>query len=243
MVGKRPRQNREQARDGPETRDAVPEDGRQTFRKRRSPTPAPTEPMSAPPIRSPMLIAPALPVVTKKPWKKPFVVSSWLSRYWSANTPLTASPAPTAPCTSPSAMKGMRTNQFEAPTSFITSISRRRAKVARRIVFTMRNSDEAMRIVEIAMNMYRRKFVMSMSCLIALSAVIASSTPGLVLYLSRNAVVRFTCVGATRNDAGSALGSTELTRSGLSLKIRLKSLYACSLEMYLALLIWRSRSS
>ena len=61
---------------------------------------------------------------------------------------------------------------------------------------------------------------MSMSCLIALSAVIASSTPGLVLYLSRSAVVCFTWVGATRNDAGSALGSTELTRSGLSLKIR-----------------------
>ena len=40
-------------------------------------------------------------------------------------------------------MNGTRTNQFDAPTSFITSISRRRAKVARRIVFTMRNSDDA----------------------------------------------------------------------------------------------------
>src|SRR2546422_474472 len=84
---------------------------------------------------------------------------------------------------------------------------------------------------------------MSMSCLIALSAVIASSTPGLVLYLSRSVVVCRTCVGATRNDAGSALGSTELTRSGLSLKMRLKSLYACSFEMYLALLICLSLSS
>ena len=54
-----------------------------------------------------------------------------------------ANPAPTRPCTIPSAMKGMRTNQFDAPTSFITSISRRRAKVARRIVLTMRNSDDA----------------------------------------------------------------------------------------------------
>ncbi len=100
-----------------------------------------------------MLIVPALPVVTKNPWKKPFVVSSWLSRYWSANTPLTASPAPTAPCTSPSAMNGIRTNQFDAPTSFMTSISRRRANVARRIVFTIRNNDDAIRISEIAMNM------------------------------------------------------------------------------------------
>ena len=40
-------------------------------------------------------------------------------------------------------MNGTRTNQFDAPTSFMTSISRRRANVARRIVFTMRNSDDA----------------------------------------------------------------------------------------------------
>ena len=34
-------------------------------------------------------------------------------------------------------MNGPRTNQFVAPTSFITSISRRRAKIERRIVFAM----------------------------------------------------------------------------------------------------------
>ena len=52
-------------------------------------------------------------------------------------------PGADEPCTMPSAMNGMRTNQFDAPTSFITSISRRRANVASRIVFTMRNSDDA----------------------------------------------------------------------------------------------------
>ena len=35
-------------------------------------------------------------------------------------------------------MNGARTNQFEAPTSFITSISRRREKMERRIVFAIR---------------------------------------------------------------------------------------------------------
>ena len=40
-------------------------------------------------------------------------------------------------------MNGTRTNQFDAPTSFMTSISRRRANVASRIVFTIRNSDDA----------------------------------------------------------------------------------------------------
>ena len=34
-------------------------------------------------------------------------------------------------------MNGPRMNQFEAPTSFITSISRRRAKIESRIVFAI----------------------------------------------------------------------------------------------------------
>ena len=36
-------------------------------------------------------------------------------------------------------MNGPRTNQFVAPTSFITSISRRREKIERRIVFAIRS--------------------------------------------------------------------------------------------------------
>jgi len=35
-------------------------------------------------------------------------------------------------------MNGPRTNQFVAPTSFITSISRRRAKIESRIVFAIK---------------------------------------------------------------------------------------------------------
>ena len=73
-----------------------------------------------------------------------------------------ASPAPTRPCTIPSAMNGMRTNQFDAPTSFMTSISRRRANVARRIVFTMRNSDEPSSTSEITMKIRARCSVTSM---------------------------------------------------------------------------------
>ena len=62
---------------------------------------------------------------------------------FSTHTRPNAKPAPIAPCTRPSAMNGTRTNQFDAPTSFMTSISRRRANVASRIVLTMRNSDDA----------------------------------------------------------------------------------------------------
>ena len=38
-------------------------------------------------------------------------------------------------------MNGPRMNQFVAPTSFITSISRRRAKIDRRIVFAISSVD------------------------------------------------------------------------------------------------------
>ena len=39
-------------------------------------------------------------------------------------------------------MNGPRTNQFVAPTSFITSISRRREKIESRIVFAISSADE-----------------------------------------------------------------------------------------------------
>ena len=38
-------------------------------------------------------------------------------------------------------MNGPRTNQFVAPTSFITSISRRREKIERRMVFAISNTE------------------------------------------------------------------------------------------------------
>ena len=45
------------------------------------------------------------------------------------------------PARAPSSMNGPRTNQFVAPTSFITSISRRREKIERRIVFAINKID------------------------------------------------------------------------------------------------------
>ena len=53
----------------------------------------------------------------------------------------TAARAPTSPHRRPSTMNGPRTNQFVAPTSFITSISRRREKIESRMVFAMRSTD------------------------------------------------------------------------------------------------------
>ena len=44
-------------------------------------------------------------------------------------------------------MNGPRTNQFVAPTSFITSISRRREKIESRIVFAISSADETSRTI------------------------------------------------------------------------------------------------
>ena len=88
----------------------------------------------------------------------------------------------------PSAMNGTRTNQFDAPTSFITSISRRRANVARRIVFTMRNSDDASRTSESTMKIHRTVLVTSIRPFSASPGVPTSSTPCWVLNSSLHRV-------------------------------------------------------
>ena len=73
-------------------------------------------------------------------------------------------------------MNGTRTNQFDAPTSFITSISRRRAKVARRIVLTMRNSDDASKTLAIEMKASRIHRVAVSRRLICCAAVMTVAT-------------------------------------------------------------------
>ena len=59
--------------------------------------------------------------------------------YTTASMP-SAPTAPRNPVSMPSSMNGRRTNAFVAPTSFITSISRRREKIESRIVFWIRTT-------------------------------------------------------------------------------------------------------
>ena len=49
-------------------------------------------------------------------------------------------------------MNGPRTNQFVAPTSFITSISRRREKIESRIVFAISRIDATSRTITASRN-------------------------------------------------------------------------------------------
>ena len=54
--------------------------------------------------------------------------------------------APIRPQMMPSMTNGQRMNQLVAPTSFITSTSRRRAKIDRRIVFPISRTEATIRI-------------------------------------------------------------------------------------------------
>ena len=77
--------------------------------------------------------------------------SMWPSTCGSAislpsNSRNTATTDPTSPQIRPSSMKGPRTNQLVAPTSFMTSISRRREKIESRIVFAIKRVEAARRI-------------------------------------------------------------------------------------------------
>ena len=73
---------------------------------------------------------------------------SWATRGSTICFPMSnrtiAATDPMSPQSRPSIMNGPRTNQFVAPTSFMTSISRRLAKIDSRIVFAM-SSVDAMR--------------------------------------------------------------------------------------------------
>ena len=63
------------------------------------------------------------------------------SRRCQEQQPAAPSAPPARPCSRPSSMNGSRMNQLVAPTSFITSISRRRANIAVRIVFQISRID------------------------------------------------------------------------------------------------------
>ena len=133
------------------------------------------------------------------------------------------------PWTMPSAMNGMRTNQFDAPTSFITSISRRRANVARRIVLTMRNSDDASSTNEITTKIQRTVLVTSMRPFSASPGVSTDSTPCTVLNSFFTVSVSSAFLGTTRNDSGRSWARMLATRSGLRRKMRLNSAKASAL--------------
>src|SRR5215213_1073726 len=127
------------------------DDGRrQTRRKRRIVRPEPAAPSRSPMPTTIAALSPNAIAWTSSPssmW--PRICGSAISL--PRRSRKTANSEPMKPTISPSSMNGPRTNQLVAPTSFITSISRRREKIERRIVFAIRSADEmSRRIVAIA---------------------------------------------------------------------------------------------
>ena len=157
--------------------------------------------------------------------------TSCRSPTFSAATTPTASPAPIRPCTRPSAMNGTRTNQFDAPTSFMTSISRRRANVASRIVLTIRNSDDD--------EQDQREPDEDRAAPCSWRRAALGAPPRAWRRLRRRvasrtvrwmALVSSARSGTTRNEVGSASAVMFFTRSGSLRKIRLNSSSAASLS-------------
>src|SRR5581483_3829153 len=115
----------------------------QIRRKRRSVSPEPAAPSSRP-----------VPTMIRAFSSNAIAWAFFECVMWSAGR-ATASPStsrrtaatePASPHKSPSSMKGPRTNQLVAPTSFITSISRRLEKIESRIVFAISSVAETSRM-------------------------------------------------------------------------------------------------
>ena len=75
-------------------------------------------------------------------------------------------------------MNGPRTNQFVAPTSFITSISRRREKIERRIVFAIRSVEARISRIAAATKNVSITCVTCSTCFVSFPPQSIRCTPG-----------------------------------------------------------------
>ena len=98
------------------------------------------------------------------------------------HTPKHDTTPPMSPCNKPSSMNGIRMNQFVAPTSFITSISRRRANIAVRMVFQIRPMATASNTSDMMRVTLRTKLESVEMTSNSSSASATASTPGRVRY-------------------------------------------------------------
>ena len=120
----------------------------------------------------------------------------------------------------PSSMNGIRMNQLVAPTSFMTSISWRRAPMAVKTVLRMSSADTPTSTTAAISSAWLTRVEKSSIWRMASVAVATSRTPGwaenwrassLTLAAERS-------VGTIRYDGGMTSGVTLSTSSGLSAK-------------------------
>ncbi len=141
-------------------------------------------------------------------------------------------------------MNGPRTNQFVAPTSFITSISRRRAKIDSRIVFAISSVDA----VTSSTTAIRKTIQITSAIVRTRCAVLlpqrTSSTPAHFACCTSAPIcgVYSPFVGVTTYESGSGFdGSFDLNRSGY---LRSMILYAWPFETKTTVFtrLWSARS-
>src|SRR6478735_2094200 len=204
----------------------------QTRRKRRIVRPEPIAPSARPmPIRISATRGKASACTSESPdrWGRIDGSASALP----ITRKSTARTEPASPQKRPSSMNGPRTNQFVAPTSFITSISRRREKIDRRIVFAISKIEA---ISKTAVASVKTASITCATCRIRCETCLPSrtlSTPGGFLGCVRAAKSWSTfsaLFGVTSSVSGNGFEVRFLTSSGYFFFICRS---ACSFGTYL----------
>ena len=177
-----------------------------------------------------MLVVQTSPLVTRKYWNRSMRWTLGNTRFLNTTRKPTAPNAPTRPCTSPSSMYGMRMNQFVAPTSFMTSISRRREVIAVNVVLRI-NSTDTMNSTTAATRRPKPMMLVIDSRFRSVSlAYFTSYTPGLSSNCLPSCATASALLstGTTRYEGGSTVGEIESMSSCLSAKSFLNSSYAAA---------------
>ena len=153
------------------------------------------------------------------------VATPLVQALFSAHTPKHDTTPPMRPCSNPSSMNGIRMNQFVAPTNFITSISRRRANIAVRMVFQMRPIATASSTSDMMSVTVRTKPESVEMTSNSSSASATASTPGSVRYWSARLRTRLvsSVIGTTLNCVGIVSGVSRLSVTGSPAKMRCAS--------------------
>ena len=112
-----------------------------------------------------------------------------------------ATTEPISPWIMPSDMNGSRMNQLVAPTSFITETSRRRAKIAIRIVFRINTPAESSSTNATATNTHCNTVIVSSMAWICWLGAWARSTPGCPENRSTTAWASWGWLGVQRYEA------------------------------------------
>src|SRR6516162_11542569 len=119
-------------------------------------------------------------------------------------------------CSRPSDMKGTRMNQFVAPTSFMTDTSRRRAKMAMRMVLRMRTAAETMSTTAMERQTHFEMLMNVSSLWMVCWGSVTALTPGDPLKVRTTWAASVSATGVHQNEVGISFTVTAEDSSEVS---------------------------